>query len=425
MRWLFTALVVLLVAVGSALLLHRYPGAVTIEIGAWIVETTVAVGVAGLILAFVAAYLLLRLIGMVLRTPGAWQQGLAARRTDKARRSLVRGLIEMAEGRWESAEKLLVRHADRSETSLLNYLAAARAAQQVGAYERRDRYLKAAIEANPEADIAVSLTQAELQLAHHQAEHALATLTRLRSLAPQHTYVMKLLSRLYLELEDWDSLAELLPDLRRRKVLVGERLRAIERSTALGQLGSVPAESDRLTAIWDALPRPMKDDATVLHVLTRRLVEAGADAQAEKRLRQYLNRHWNETLVREHGLTRCDDVSRQLDHAEDWLRDHGRSPMLLLTLGRLCMRNRLWGKARAYFESSLEIEPQAETYHELALLLDHLGESGAAREHYRNGLALAVETRDELGRRTAARQATRRAAAAVRPVPQIEAGRVD
>lgn len=390
MRWLLWVLVLLVVAVGGALLLHRYPGAVVVEIGPWIVETSAAVGLLALAVVFVLAHVLLRAFGAVARGPRAVARGLSGRRSEKARRSLVRGLIEMAEGRWEAAEKLLVRHADGSETSLLNYLAAARAAQQVGAYDRRDRYLRLAIEENPEADIAVSLTQAELQLAHHQTEHALATLTRLRSLQPGHTYVMKLLSRLYLELEDWDNLAELLPDLSRRRVVERGRLAELETQTALGRLRKAAAREDDLVAIWDSVSRPVRENPLVVRAFARRLVDAGGHALAEKRVRQYLNRHWDESLVRDYGLIETANSDKQLEYAERWAAEQGRSPMLLLTLGRLCGRNRLWGKARAYFESSLGIEPRAETCRELAELLEHLGETGAAREQYRLGLGYAI-----------------------------------
>lgn len=391
MRWLAIALLLLVVAVGAAVLLQQDPAHVRVALGAWTIETTLAFALAVLVVAFVLLHYLLRVAGMLLRTPRSWRRGRRGHRAEKARRGLTRGLIEMAEGRWEQAERLLTRHAAESDTPLLNYLAAARAAQQAGAYERRDRYLKAAIDANPEADVAVSLTQAELQLAHHQTEHALATLTRLRGLAPQHTYVMRLLSRLYAELDDWDRLAELLPELRRRRVLPQQRLDALERSAALGRLARAAGTTERLSEIWDSLPRHMREDEEVVQAYVRHLIAAGGHATAERRLRQFLGKRWDETLARDYGLVRLDDAARQLDHAEAWLRDRGRSPMLLLTLGRLCVRNRLWGKARIYLESSISTAPRAETYYELARLLDELGETGAAREQYRAGLALAVE----------------------------------
>ena len=71
----------------------------------------------------------------------------------------------------------------------------------------------------PSADVAVGLTQAELQLAHQQYEQALATLMHVRSLSPKHNYVLKLLKKLYENLGEWKKLEEILPDLRRRKVI--------------------------------------------------------------------------------------------------------------------------------------------------------------------------------------------------------------
>lgn len=420
MRWLLIALVVLLVAVAAASLLQQDPGYLYIDIGRWTLETTLAFALAVLVIAFVALYFLIRLLAVLLRSPRTWRTGLHQRRTEKSRRALLRGLIEMAEGRWERAERLLIRHAPESDTALLNYLAAARAAQQIGAYERRDRYLKEAIEANPEADVAVSLTQAELQLAHHQTEYALATLTRLRGLAPNHLYVIRLLARLYAELEDWERLAELLPELRRHRVFESDRLEALEQAVALGRLARPGSDSAALTAVWDSLSRRMRDDTRVLHVHVHRLIEAGAKNVAERRLRQHLERQWDERLAREYGLVEHESLNRQLDYAEAWLKDHGRSPMLLLALGRLAARNRLWGKARVYLESSIEAGATAEAYHELGRLLDELGEIGAAREHYRAGLALAVRRQDGPDADELAREAVRRAFARRDPAASRE-----
>ena len=42
------------------------------------------------------------------------------------------------------------------------------------------------------------------------------------------------------------------------------------------------------------------------------------------------------------------------------------------------MRNELWGKAREYFETSIEVSPIAEAHGELARLLKHLGEAKAS-----------------------------------------------
>ena len=69
---------------------------------------------------------------------------------------------------------------------------------------------------------------------------------------------------------------------------------------------------------------------------------------------------------------------------------HPDDPALLLALGRLARRARLWAKARAYFDSKLLLAPTAEAHLELAQLLENMDQAAAAAEHYRAGLRLAV-----------------------------------
>ena len=67
---------------------------------------------------------------------------------------------------------------------------------------------------------------------------------------------------------------------------------------------------------------------------------------------------------------------------------HADDAQLLLCLGRLAAREKLWGKARDYFESSYRLERSAETCAELGRLLVALGEPKVAAAYYREGLQL-------------------------------------
>lgn len=60
--------------------------------------------------------------------------------------------------------------------------------------------------------------------------------------------------------------------------------------------------------------------------------------------------------------------------AESWLKQAPQDAQLLLCLGRLCLRNQLWGKAREYLEASLQFARQADTCIELARLLASQGD---------------------------------------------------
>ena len=70
---------------------------------------------------------------------------------------------------------------------------------------------------------------------------------------------------------------------------------------------------------------------------------------------------------------------------------------MLLTLGRLCKKNHLWGKAKAYLERSIEAQPNPEAYQELATLLEQQGEPVAAAAYYQKGLNMAATLRTNPG----------------------------
>ena len=72
---------------------------------------------------------------------------------------------------------------------------------------------------------------------------------------------------------------------------------------------------------------------------------------------------------------------RRLSLAEEWLARHPKDASLLLTLGRLSLRNKLWGKAREYFQSSLASKPTAAAHAELSRLLENLGDTQSAKHH--------------------------------------------
>ncbi|HWN30937.1 MAG TPA: hypothetical protein VNN78_06165, partial [Burkholderiales bacterium] len=85
---------------------------------------------------------------------------------------------------------------------------------------------------------------------------------------------------------------------------------------------------------------------------------------------------------------------------ERWLPDHPDDACLLLTLGRLCAHQGLWGKAQSYLEASIGVEPTATAHRELAKLHEKIGQSEAADVHYRKSLDLAVrQLRDITGGR--------------------------
>ena len=158
-------------------------------------------------LVIIVVELLLGLSHRLRRSGGLFGTWLARSAERRARRRTTQGLLALAECNWPRARKLLEASATRAETPLINFLAAAQAAHEEGNFEEEDRLLRRAFESTPGSDLAVGLTQAQLQLHGNRLEKGLATLIRLRKQAPNHPFILKLLRDVYIRLEDWRELS--------------------------------------------------------------------------------------------------------------------------------------------------------------------------------------------------------------------------
>ncbi|KTD49898.1 protoporphyrinogen oxidase [Legionella rubrilucens] len=387
---LFFIFIVLLASVWLGIQLSHDPGYLLIAINHWTVETTLWVAIILALLGFFLLHYLLLLGARLSRTPRAYKAWRHKRRTQHAQEQTRRGLIEFSEGYWSEARNNLIKALPNAETPLLNYLTAARAAQEMGDNQLRDDYLREAQQSMPEAKIAVELTQAQLQLANKQWEQALATLRHLQDLAPKHPYVLKLLIHLYREVRDWPQLIALLPELKKYRVVTGADYDNLQHQTYLQALCDLAkaGQSDALTQLVNNLPRALTYDPELMAEYSRYLAKQGQETQAESILRQALRKQYSPLLIDLYGQLKVSES--QLTFAESLLKKYPDSPELLLCLGRLSTHNHLWGKARTYFEKSLELEPTPQAYNELGQLLQELNDPAGACQAYRHGLTLVI-----------------------------------
>ena len=391
MKYAFFLLLTLLAAVIVAAALHLDNGYVLLAWHDTSVEMSLGTLVVLVLFVFFGLYLLTTLIVRLWTFPRRMREALERRRELRARRASIRGLIDLAEGRWADSEHNLMRHATDSKVPLITYIAAARAAQMQGAHERRDTYLRRAYEQVPAAHLAVLLTQAELQIGHRQYEHALATLRHLQELDPNHAYGLKLLARLYKKLGDWMPLRALIPKLREFRAMPRTEIDRLEAHAVCALLERLDAKSGaQATVLWSEMPRRLRNDINVVRAYVQALIKIGNYGAAESIARDTLKSDWDEELVVLYGLARGEDPVRQLARVEDWLAEKGESAALLLTAGRLCVVAKLWGKARSYLESSIVLGGRPEAYEELGKLLKSLGEPEHAMQAFSDGLALSL-----------------------------------
>jgi len=359
------------------------PGYVVINFRGYLVEMSVPV----LVALTAALFGLIWLVRKIIIAPRRIGEAAGRYRSARSGQKMTRGMIEVAEGNFARGERMLARAASTSDSPLFNYLQAARAAHLQGRNDRRDDWLKIAYQEVPEAANAVLLTQAEFQLDQGQHEQALATLRRLDENSKDHGHALALMGRLYFRLEDWESLRQILPRVKKHSQIKAETLATWAVRIHQEQLDRAP-DAEAIAAAWKDVPKPQKSDISLLEAYYRGLMRTGQHQRAEKELVSALKSNWRGPLVRLFGLVEGIDASKQLKKAEGWLSNHSEDPDLLLTSARLCLRNELWGKARSYLESVISLRPTPEAYQEYGALLNQMGEADAAAEAYRDGLGM-------------------------------------
>ena len=391
MRMLFTLLIALLLAVACGWLLQQSSGGVMFSYKEWIIQTSLVVFVSAFIILLLLVHFLFRLLWKLLRLPTDFRHWSEYRRRRRSDKFLNQGLLSMLEGDWPEAERAFRKGAAFSQTPLINYLGAAQSAYRQGGTDRCEHYLSLARRHDETGNPALGLTQARMQIEQQQIAQADDTLN---SLEREHEQVKLMLLETAAEMKDWTRATALLQECKRRGLLSAQQARAKQLSLYRGLLQQVGSEQDRpaLENAWRNISNKLKQESVLIGAYVKECLRFGGNSNCEVILRRALKRQWDAELVLLYGLVEGKQLKQQLEIAENWLRQFPRDATLLLTLGRLCKKNLLWGKARSYLEQSAGIRPDPVTCQELATLLEQQGEHAAARTCFQQGLELATGT---------------------------------
>lgn len=367
------------------------PGYVLIGIGNWSMETSLIVFLVSLIVGFFVFYMFFRWLGWLLRLPWQLKNRSKNIKFNRSQEALIAGLMGTAEGKFEQAEKVLVKHATNSGAPLIHYLTAAKAAQSRGAYDKRDEYLKKAATHAPGSDVAIGLTQAELHFSANQFDQALETLTKLHSIDATHASVLKLLHQTYQRLGDWQGLRTLLPVLNKNKVLMETEIKKLEIDAFGGLLKQTikQGSTDEMRLLWTEIPPHIKKNPDVAAIYFAAMIEAGLSSDIQTELVETLTINWDKTLLMLFGSLKEQDSRKQLDIAESLLAYHKNDGVLLTILGNLSFKCQEYAKAEDYLTKSNAIDPNVQSYRLLGDLYSVQGEEHKANVAYKQGLELA------------------------------------
>lgn len=390
--WLLAAL--LAGTVAGQLMLDD-PGYLMLVWNTYVIETSVWIAGAGMLVLFLVALAAAGLLGTIIDAGDALQRWRANRRARRALDLVQNGLAQYAGADWRKAASTLLKAAELVDSPLLVRLQAARAAELDGRADLAEQVLRESRSSAGDALPLVDEELAGLKLRHGDAASARFLLERVRDQHPGHPRVLQLLATALEQLGAWKALTELLPALRR--AMPEDEWTVLARRAWCGYLTQIAGEPgyasrkariDTLQHAWKSIPAEYRADETIVATCTSLLVKHEAVGDAHAILEKAINNSWSDTLVAHVGRLDSGKHAEQLAVIEKWLATHPTNAPLLLAAGRASLRNKLWGKARDYFEASAARQATPEVCAELVRLYSRLGETAKAEQFLRRHIEL-------------------------------------
>ncbi len=374
-------LAVFALAVGLSLAAHLNDGYAILVYPPYRAELSLNLAILFGIAGFVLGYLLLRLVTHTLRLPLHVRAFRLRRRSEKGQAAMLAALQALFEGRYARAEKSAGEAYELGQAPVLNALIAARAAGELRELERRDQWLGRAESHGGDARQARLAVQASLLLDDRRYDDALAVLRELSQSGPKRIATQRMLMKAHQRLGHWEEVKRLATSLGKRGVLAEVAAAQLRITAQMEALRQQAGDAARLAQCWQRTEDKL--DARVARTAAQLFIALGDCRRAHEIVEAALEAEWNEELILLYGECLGADVLAQIERAERWLKSRPRDLGLLLTLGRLCLQQELWGKAQSYLQASLSVVPSRSAHIALAQLFDRIGKPEDANRHYR------------------------------------------
>jgi HemY protein len=371
-------------AVALSLALRGNDGYALFVLHPWRAEISLNLLAVLLIVAFAAGYFLVRVVWHTLRLPSHVRAFRQRRRDERGRAAVLGAIQALFEGRFARTEKLASEANDLGAARGLAGLLAARAAQRLREFGRRDQWLERAKEGDGDWRPARLMTTAELLLEERRFGEARAVLGELNASGPRHVATLMLLLRAEQGLANWDEVIRIAKSLEKLNAMPPEALESIRVNAHVALFSRKAHDPKDFARRWDEVPSPERAHPKIAAAAARAFIRLGDCRRAHRIIEQALERDWDGALALLYGECTDDDALERLERAEAWLRERPREAELLLTLGRLCMQRELWGKAQSYLEASLATQPTQAAHLALADLFERLGRTDEASRHFRS-----------------------------------------
>ncbi|WP_342117349.1 heme biosynthesis protein HemY [Pseudoduganella sp. OTU4001] len=390
MRFFIWLVLMMAAAIGIAVTARFNPGNVVLFYPPYRVDLSLNFFMVLLVAAFMVVYFLVRAFNATVDMPrkvAAYRQHKRERDGNKGLRDALKALFE---GRFGHAEKAALRAAELPENAGVAALIGARAAHRMRQQARRDQWL-ARIASDNSMKTARLMTVTELLVDDHQPEAALEAVRELNASGTRHIHALQWSLKAEQQAKNWPEVLRLVRLLDKHKALhpaLSARLRELAYDDLLNDNAH---DAESLQRVWATIPTADRLKPFVACRAATALNARGLHDDARVVCEEALAANWDDRVVRAYREAAAPSGSAallvQIEHCEGWVRERPNDAELTLTLGSLCLKQKLWGKAQRYLEQALSdaSEPRMvrESHLKLAQMHEALSQPEEAANHYR------------------------------------------
>ncbi len=339
---------------------------------------------------FVFLYVVIRALRATLNMPtkvAAYRQQKRERDGNKGLREALKALFE---GRFGHAEKAAVRASELPENAGVAALIGARAAHRMRQSARRDQWLAKLSDDNV-MKTARLMTMTELLVDDHQPEAALDAVRELNASGTRHIHALQWSLKAQQQAKNWPEVLRLVRSLDKHRALhpaLSARLRELAYADMLSDQAN---DAESLQRVWATVPTSDRIKPYVACLAATAFNARGLHDEARMVAEESLAADWDDRVIRAYRDAAAPAGSAallaQIEACEKWLHARPTDAELALTLGSLCLKQKLWGKAQRYLEQALSdaSDPRMvrESHLKLAQMHEALQQQDEAANHYR------------------------------------------
>jgi HemY protein len=390
MRFFIRLLILFALAVGLAVGARFNPGNVVLFYPPYRIDLSLNFFLFLTLILFVLLYLMVRTIVTTQNMPQKVVEYRQNKRERDSNKALRDGLKALFEGRFGRAEKSASKAVELAENAGLAALIGARAAHHMSQFDRRDAWYSSIAFDSPYKTAGL-VTMTELLVDQHKADEALELVQELNAKGTRHIQVLRWALKANQQAKNWPEVLKLVRTLDKHRALhpsLSNRLRELAYEDLLKDRSH---DAESLRRVWYEIPAADRKNRYVAFIAATAFNKQGLCDDARTIIEKALAEEWDDRLMRAYRIAAASEGSAgllmQIEHCEQWSVIRPADPELALTLGALCLKQKLWGKAQRHMEQALSDAKEARTIREvnltLAQLHEALGQTEEAAQHYR------------------------------------------